>query len=69
MDVIVEHIYSHHDKEMIEHNLRSVKSILNGPYLSVIDFACAKQSTQRVITGDSKPSDVDQEFTGNIEEN
>lgn len=35
--------------------------------LSVIDLACAEQSSKRVIAGNDKASDIDQELAGDVE--
>ena len=36
-------------------------------YLCVINFACAEQRMQRVISGNQEAGEVDQEFPANVE--
>jgi hypothetical protein len=39
-----------------------------GTHLSIIDLACAEQCVQRVVAGNHKAGDVDEEGAGNVEE-
>ena len=39
------------------------------PYLSVIGFAGAEQSLQRVVARDDEPSHIDEKLAGNVKEN
>ena len=38
-------------------------------YLSIVDFACAEQCLQRVISWDNKSCNIDEKLSGNVEEN
>jgi hypothetical protein len=45
-----------------------LRSHTGGTYLGVVDLASGEQSVQRVVAGDDESSNVDEELSGNVEE-